>query len=350
MRKPLVSIIVPVYNTAPFLVNCLNSLVGQTYRNIELIVVNDGSKDNSLAIIEQYALSDMRVKVVNQENKGISGARNAGIEKASGEYILFVDSDDWIDIQTCEYAVERVCETNADLVFWSYVREYGTSKTLRKDIFNTDTFFTGESFETLLIRMVGLTGDQLRHPGHADSLSSVCNKFFRSRIIKENRLCFTDTKKVGTEDLLFTIQCAFHCKTASYIHHHFYHYRKNVVTSLSSTYRPNMLNQWKALFEEISLSCMQHTKDPRFEKALRSRIALSIIGLGLNECCSSASRAQKIAAIASILRQDPFRTALKRLPLTWFPLHWKLFFACARYQNPSCLYNLLCIIQRIIQR
>ena len=108
MRNPLVSIIVPVYNTAPFLVNCLNSLVGQTYRNIELIVVNDGSKDNSLAIIEQYALSDMRVKVVNQENKGISGARNAGIEKASGEYILCVDSDDWIDIQTCEYAVERV--------------------------------------------------------------------------------------------------------------------------------------------------------------------------------------------------------------------------------------------------
>ena len=91
-----ISIIVPVYNTEKYLSKCLNSLIKQTYKDIEIIVVNDGSKDKSLEIAKKFAKQDNRIKVFNKENGGLSSARNFGIEKASGEYIGFVDSDDYI--------------------------------------------------------------------------------------------------------------------------------------------------------------------------------------------------------------------------------------------------------------
>ena len=98
----MISIIVPVYNTAPYLPQCLDSLVNQTYRDIEIICVNDGSTDNSPDILKAYAERDSRILVIHQENLGLSGARNKGLESARGEWVMFVDSDDWIGTDCCK--------------------------------------------------------------------------------------------------------------------------------------------------------------------------------------------------------------------------------------------------------
>lgn len=116
VKQQLVSIIVPIYNVETYLPKCLDSLINQTYSNIEIICVNDGSPDNSSEILEKYAQNDKRIKIINQENKGLSGARNTGIENAKGEYILFVDSDDWIELNTCEKLYNIVKEKNCDIV------------------------------------------------------------------------------------------------------------------------------------------------------------------------------------------------------------------------------------------
>ena len=104
--EPKVSIIIPVYNVEPFLARCLDSVVGQTLRGIEIICVDDGSPDRSIDILNRYAAQDDRIRVISQENRGLGGARNRGFDAATGEFILFVDSDDWIDPVYCERLYE----------------------------------------------------------------------------------------------------------------------------------------------------------------------------------------------------------------------------------------------------
>ena len=119
-----ISLIIPVYNVAKYLGRCLDSIVNQTYRNIEIICVNDGSTDDSLDILNSYALKDERVKIINRENNGVSSSRNVALDVAKGEWIMFVDSDDWIDLNVCEAAMKIALEDSADVVMWAYVREF----------------------------------------------------------------------------------------------------------------------------------------------------------------------------------------------------------------------------------
>lgn len=118
--KPLISIIVPVYNTEEYLKTCLESLRLQTYKNLEFIIVNDGSTDKSLDICKKYVSIDNRFKLINQENKGRAAARNTGISKVSGEYIGFVDSDDWIEKDMFEHLYDTCIKTKSDIVQCSY--------------------------------------------------------------------------------------------------------------------------------------------------------------------------------------------------------------------------------------
>ena len=136
----MISIIVPVYNSELYLKKCLDSIISQTYENIEIICIDDNSSDDSLRILQEYEKKDQRIKVLQKVNEGVSFARNAGLDMARGDYILFVDSDDWIDRCTCEVALKKILEETADLVMWSYIRERETESS-RKQIFDCDIVF-----------------------------------------------------------------------------------------------------------------------------------------------------------------------------------------------------------------
>ena len=117
----LISVIVPIYNVERYLAQCLDSIVGQTYRALDIILVDDGSTDGSRTIAEQYAAQDERVILISQENQGLSGARNTGMAVAKGEFLVFVDSDDWLDTTILELAVNSI-DNSIDLVGWGYDR------------------------------------------------------------------------------------------------------------------------------------------------------------------------------------------------------------------------------------
>lgn len=120
-EQALVSIVVPVYNRHNYLAECLDSLVAQTYQNLEIILVDDGSTDDSLAICQAYAKKDARFKVLAQSNAGVSVARNNGIQTATGQYLMFVDSDDYVASDYCEQAVSCLEKYNSDICCFGYV-------------------------------------------------------------------------------------------------------------------------------------------------------------------------------------------------------------------------------------
>lgn len=142
-ETPKVSIIVPIYNVEPYLRQCLDSLVNQTYKNIEIICVDDGSTDASSEILTEYALKSSKVRVIRQENSGLSAARNVGFSFATGKYVMYVDSDDWIDVCTCEKAVFKAEEHAADLVMWPYIREFPNHSAPKAIFQRKNLYFSG---------------------------------------------------------------------------------------------------------------------------------------------------------------------------------------------------------------
>ena len=129
MDSSLVTIAVAVYNTEKYLKDCMDSVVNQTYQNLEIICVNDCSTDKSLEILEEYAAKDTRIKIItNEKNSGLGVSRNVGIEAAHGEYILFIDSDDWLDLTTCEKLISKAKENDSDIVFFSAYLVNGDEK------------------------------------------------------------------------------------------------------------------------------------------------------------------------------------------------------------------------------
>lgn len=339
-ETPKVSIIVPIYNVEQYLRQCLDSLVNQTYKNIEIICVDDGSTDASSEILTEYALKSSKVRVIRQENSGLSAARNVGFSFATGKYVMYVDSDDWIDVETCNTAVSVAIKYGADVVFWPYIREFTGAQRPKTLFFDGRVVFDKERFfEQVFKTIVGLHGDFLKHPENADTLVTAWGKLYRRELLVENNAAFVSTKEIGTEDALFNIQALKSVECGVYIRRYFNHYRKNNATSLTSTHKPNLNVQWKRLFEHIRHTIEDVPHNEELLAALNNRISLSIIGLGLNALALPNREALK--EIRGILSEREYRAAIKTLPMRYFPPHWWVFFACCKMNFALGVFLLL---------
>lgn len=344
-----ISIIVPVYNVEQYLPKCLDSLIHQSYRDLEIICVNDDSPDHSSQILDKYAREDRRIKVITQNNTGLSGARNTGIKYVTGDYVMFVDSDDWIDLETCERAVRAIQETKADLVFWSYVREFQDASKDRIFPWEDGEIFEGDRFrKEIHRRQCGLIGEELSRPETGDSLVTAWGKLYSAEKLRASMATFVDTKLIGTEDALFNLHALGHFERAVYIKRTFYHYRKTNSTSLTKGYKKQLPEQWGRLFDMMREYVEENDLPLEYGQALQNRISLSIIGLGLNVLAAPCSQKHKLKMIRDIISTQRYRRAISTLELKYFPIHWKLFFVCARYKNSVCLYMLLNAIKKCI--
>ena len=350
-EQPLISIIVPVYNVEQYLAQCLDSIVNQTYSNIEVICVNDGSLDSSAEILRHYARIDNRIKIIDQENQGLSGARNTGLKYAKGKYLMFIDSDDWIDLETCEAVVNSAEHYNADLVLWSYIREF-ENKSIEKLMFWDDqTVFEKEAVKTQLHRrLCGLLGSELAYPEYANAIETAWGKLYLTKKILDNNVLFVDTKEIGTEDALFNLYVVGHIDRAVYLRKCFNHYRKTNQVSLTKSYNEYLFERWQTLFRYMREYISKNNLPEEYSCALDNRIALSILGLGLNIVSADFSARKKIKALKDILSQDDYRKAYQNLDFQYFPIHWKVFYWCAKSRFSISIYCLLCVIQKIISR
>lgn len=204
------SVIIPVYNVANYVEHCISSLVNQTYKNIEIIIVNDGSTDDSGEIIQRFAQRDSRIKVISQSNSGLSVARNTGLTNATGDYIAFVDGDDWIDERMFEILEINLKSNSVDFIcfrleFDNIIRQsqyiYGHPYTI-KTLCGQDSILT----DTLLVKNIP---------------TSVCSKVYKANFLFENKLIFKSG--IVNEDTLFSIQVSSCAQKVYFINDVLYH-------------------------------------------------------------------------------------------------------------------------------
>lgn len=344
----MISIVVPVYNVEKYLPQCLDSLIGQTYRDLEIVCVNDGSTDGSLEILEQYAAKDNRVIVVNQDKEGPSEARNRGLEQAKGEWTMFVDSDDWLELNCCERIMSQ--SEACDLAIFSYTREFKTTSAPKYIFGQQPRFFENADIDWLYERLIAPSGTELRYPEKLDSLSTVWGKLYRSSIIKNNSIKFISTKVTGTlEDMIFNGKYFNHLHRARYVPDCLYHYRKTKSDSMAYSYKPDLCSQWLHVFDEIS-NCADAMRHSWMSEALERRKALCLFGLGLNVVFSKKGWRQEYKMLNNIICSDWYTKAIAKLDTSPMPLHWKCFYEAARHQRTRAVLLMVKIINLIVNR
>lgn len=220
---PLISIIVPVYNTEEYIIRCLNSIINQSFKNIEIIISNDLSTDNSEAIILEYVKKYKFIKYFKMKSKGLAGgARNLGLANASGKYVGFVDSDDWIDTMMYEKMINLSERANADIALCGVIREY-------ENIYNAELRYEYK-IENVLEGQIAL--DILTRSYNQDiSISSiVCNKIYRLDFLKKNKILFLSNSY--SEDDIFNFLCFIYANKIAITPNTYYHYyqRNNSTT------------------------------------------------------------------------------------------------------------------------
>ncbi len=337
-----VSIIVPVYNAQQYLSRCLESLLNQTHSLIEIICVNDGSTDKSLEIIKKYMNQDQRIQLIDKSNTGVSDSRNQALKKVTGQYVMFVDSDDWLSLNTVEILLNEALEFNSDLVMCGYVREFFNRS--KEKIFDLEArvVYEREEVQELQRRLFGPINSELGSPETLDALGTVWAKLYKSDLIQKHHLQFTDLKLIGSnEDGLFNIEAFEYLKKVIFINQPLYHYWKENTHSITSKHNPHLMTQWKILFSKMEDYITANSKGQAYEEALRNRKCLSLLGLGLNESFSGNSRSfgKKIIRWKEILGDEEIATAYDEFLPEAFPPHWRMFYSCnkRRLALPSFL-------------
>lgn len=349
MRQPQVSIIVPAYNVENYIERCLNSLVNQTFKDIEIITINDGSTDKSLELLNKYAKEDIRVSVIDLGDEGVSYCRNLGVEKANGKYIMFVDSDDWIDSNMIEAMYKKAEENKLDLVMCSYIREFKDhSKEKRFNLPEEIIYKEDKVKNELLRKLVGPVKEELSNPEMLDSLGTVWGKLYRTDILKENKIKFVDLKEIGSaEDTLFNIFTFNYLSKVMFLNKPMYHYWRDNPKSVTSQYNPKLKEQRKVFFKYISDFIKENNFGQVFKEALNNRICTSVLGLGLIECSKNnkISRINKIKNIKKIINEEYIRNAYKNLELKYFSIHWRIFYFFIKNKMSFCSYLMLSTIE-----
>lgn len=246
--NPLVSVIVPVYNTAQYLDNCIQSVCNQTLSDWEIILVDDGAKDESPQICDKWVEKDNRIHVIHKENEGLGLTRNAGLRLAKGEFICFLDSDDTIDSETLECCVNTLKNESADACFYGRKTQgkdgsFTTNKKLPNKL-----VYEGEEVKKEFAQIY--LGKLPTENSTSYIQGSACCSMYRRSIIEKNEISFLSERVCLSEDTFFNLDFCIYARKVLIIPRDFYNYTYNA-NSLTKSYNPNKIQQTKLFIKHL---------------------------------------------------------------------------------------------------
>lgn len=304
MPKPKVSIIVPVYNAEKYLERCINSLTNQSLEDIEIILVDDCATDSSPKICDKAAQEDSRIKVIHKVNEGAGMARNAALCVATGEYIGFVDSDDYVEKDMFKTLYEKAEKYNSDLVMSGVLYVDGiifseNGECVCKTYFDNDTQF--ETEEELKKLRMGIVGAPPEDADDSKYGMSIWKNLFRHEIIKENNIVFQSEREMLSEDSLFMIDFISCIKKATGIKEAFYNYCRNG-DSISKSYKRDRFEKSLVFINEV---------EKRFSKDIRKQEYMVYLYRFWQAMCRVICSQEIMNAIENNIRYTDLKKRLK---------------------------------------
>ncbi len=249
-NKVSISIIVAAYNAEQYICKCLDSICSQTFSDLEIIVVDDGSQDRTGMIADEYMKKDDRMIVIHQKNKGAGMAKNEGLLRATGEYVIFVDADDWIEKDTCEEVYRYTQQGKIDMVVFNHNKifpdkEMKNVRKIKEEIIDIDT--------------IGIEKYVMRYMISFNHEFGAWNKLVKRKIIEENKIMFSDNKKTVYDDNLYCLKLICHVKSICAINRAFYNYniRSGSISNISHTGEELALG-YTEMLSEFRLYICQH--------------------------------------------------------------------------------------------
>lgn len=250
--NPKVSIIVPIFNVEMYLDRCIQSLLNQTLKDVEIVLVDDESPDRCPQMCDEYAKKDARIKVIHKKNGGLGLARNSGLEVATGEYVTFLDSDDYVELDTYEALYKEAVSKNLDVCYFKHRRFTDGGKYIDVVTDKNSYYFTDKhEVESFLLNLVGK--DPMK-PNQSFFSMSVCMGIFRLQSIKESGVKFVSERTVASEDLIFDINFLPHVKKIGVLPNVFYNYFINpssISTSFNDAKYQRMIKLLEVVKEEL---------------------------------------------------------------------------------------------------
>ena len=298
----LVSIVVPVYNVEKYLDRCVESIVNQTYKNLEIILVDDGSIDGSSQKCDDWSFRDPRIRVVHKENAGPGMARNAGMEYASGKYIFFFDSDDYVDLGAVQKCVEAAEKFKADTVVFGRSNVYSDGRIEKEEITVPKEIYEAEGVKNVFL-------PELFNYGIGFGMSA-WSKMFNLELIKKHRLVFASEKDIISEDAMFCMEYFSVSERVALLSDNLYYYYKND-KSFTRIYRFDRFQKNNEFLEK----CTDKAKYLGLSDIIYRNIAARYHGMTLGTLGqivdSDLNKKEKKAIIRSIYKDNILKKTLK---------------------------------------
>lgn len=342
-----VSVIVPVYNVGEYLQPCVDSLLSQTLRDIEIILIDDGSKDESPEICDAYKEKDPRIVVIHQKNQGVSVARNTGIMAAKGKWITFVDGDDWADSHLCEKTVTYAEETESDVVIFSYYTSY-SNKEVRSKLIDLENGDVSDQKDLIIKKTISqYYGGNVANNGV--STGTTWGKLIRKSEIDENALSFKPglTRAQDTVFWLRGFECA---RKISLLDEPLYHYRITDTSVCSGTkYLPNCEIPFGMLLEEYRKFITEFSKDEDYNVALNIR-TIQVLSWYVKHKFfhddNTEKANDKIHSFKKTATAFPFIEAIKNVDIRKLPRSLKALVICSRLHLFTFYYYLFAYMKK----
>lgn len=324
MIKGLVSVVVPIYNVEQYLERCINSIVSQTYSDLEILLIDDGSPDNCPQMCDEWANRDSRIKVVHKKNAGLGMARNTGIDHSTGEYICFVDSDDYIDCDTVQSAISVLLKNNTECVVYGYKRVNASGECISDYIPNTEqTIYRGhqivDAFLPDLIAYNPKTGV------HSQLQMSSCMMLIATNVIHRANWRFVSERCIISEDYYSLLDLYKNIHSVSVIKKSFYYYCENTY-SLTQKFDENRIGRIIDWYQKSIDLCEKH----QYSEVVVERLGIQFLS-NMIAALKQLSRAPismtfKLSKFDEVLHNLHVSKALKCLDITNEKFSRKLLF------------------------